>query len=498
MPASSKTLPARNPRQDQNGGWVLLLPGLRSGEVVLCLELGLVEYCGPLLYWHGDVNVLALGSGPARHAVYRDGQRIVVAAVDWKPGQQLPFASSEFSGVVVRLAGALAPAHSAALQLNAAFWRQIRRVLAPTGFLYLEVDGNLSLHNLEHIVRGRWSQVAVGPRRRYWRNQLKIAGFGAPAEYSLLNERGGLAEILPEPDQAIAAEPVGFRERVKLRLLGRWGRRHFASACGLLSAGSRRSTLLDELLLVCDDPGGMNGVTAGGSLYCTGRIAVNPGKVFVQFVHDQSTAGSLFVVVPMNQETLVRRRRELAAMHALRDTQLDIARLLPSVAREAQCRGRAVFIYSAIRGHAIDRPVAQFRELLQRAFDLLVAFNRASRRDIIIGQAEFESVVGAALDGALARYSALEEPLVRLGSELDKHLKGRHLPVAWLHGDFKIENLLFDMRDLKVTGVIDWELASPVGLMMVDLLYLLAYGRVTAGAVADVLEVVVEQIRPPQ
>ena len=490
--AHYQTPSARNLRQDQNGGWVLLLPSLGPGEGVLCLELGSLEYCGPLIYWHGDVDVLARrpGLGQARHTIYRGGQEGVMAAVDWEPGQRLPFGSGTFAGIVIRLAGAAAPAQFAALSLGAAFWREIRRVLASTGFTYLEINGNLSLGSLENVARGAWSQVNIGPRRRKWLSQLKIAGLGVLAVYPLLNERGELAEILTEADQVLPPEPVGFRERAKLRLLGPWGRRHFASAYGLLSTCGRRPTLLDELLLVCDAAAVVSGTDSGGSPYRAGRIAVTPGKVFVQCVRASSPDGSLFVVVPMNHETLGRRRRELAAITALRATQLEIATLLPSIAREAQCRGRTVFVYSEIRGRTIDRPVPQLSVMIQCAFELLAEFNRASQRDIIMDQSAFDACVGTALSGAVARYPTLELALARLRSEFDRHLSGRHCRVGWLHGDFKIENLLFDMREIRVTGVIDWELASPVGFLMVDLLYLLAYGRVTEGAAADVLDVV--------
>ncbi len=47
-----------------------------------------------------------------------------------------------------------------------------------------------------------------------------------------------------------------------------------------------------------------------------------------------------------------------------------------------------------------------------------------------------------------------------------------------MHGDYKIENLLFDPKTLQVTGIIDWDLSRKTGLPLLDLLYLIAYNRV--------------------
>lgn len=47
-----------------------------------------------------------------------------------------------------------------------------------------------------------------------------------------------------------------------------------------------------------------------------------------------------------------------------------------------------------------------------------------------------------------------------------------------MHGDYKIENLMFDPGSLQVSGVIDWDLSRKTGLPLLDLLYLIAYNRV--------------------
>lgn len=75
----------------------------------------------------------------------------------------------------------------------------------------------------------------------------------------------------------------------------------------------------------------------------------------------------------------------------------------------------------------------------------------------------------------------------RLVAELTSALRGRSLPVGWLHGDYNADNVLVD-ADGTVTGIVDWGQAGEEGLVLLDVMCLLlateAAGRgVELGAV---------------
>ncbi|WIX76680.1 aminoglycoside phosphotransferase family protein [Amycolatopsis carbonis] len=55
----------------------------------------------------------------------------------------------------------------------------------------------------------------------------------------------------------------------------------------------------------------------------------------------------------------------------------------------------------------------------------------------------------------------------QLVAELATGLRGRRLPVGWVHGDFSADNVLIDADD-QVTGVVDWGQATSAGLVAVD------------------------------
>jgi hypothetical protein len=71
------------------------------------------------------------------------------------------------------------------------------------------------------------------------------------------------------------------------------------------------------------------------------------------------------------------------------------------------------------------------------------------------------------------------EALRRLRGELHASLHGHAVPVAAVHGDFWLGNVLFSGG--RPTGVVDWDASGPSELPLVDLLHLALYTRRQVG-----------------
>ena len=52
---------------------------------------------------------------------------------------------------------------------------------------------------------------------------------------------------------------------------------------------------------------------------------------------------------------------------------------------------------------------------------------------------------------------------------------GKPFVTVWQHGDYKIENILFDTSKWQIKGVIDWDMANEKGLPLLDVFYLMGY-----------------------
>jgi aminoglycoside phosphotransferase (APT) family kinase protein len=64
-----------------------------------------------------------------------------------------------------------------------------------------------------------------------------------------------------------------------------------------------------------------------------------------------------------------------------------------------------------------------------------------------------------------------------MDAELRDALAGRRVAVSWVHGDFVPGNILVDPVARRVTGIVDWELARPADLPLVDVATVLLAAR---------------------
>jgi SAM-dependent methyltransferase len=447
---------------DDNGGWVLLLPAPRPQMRVLCLELGAMRFAEAAAFWFDEVTALSVHA--RTEARFSRGSLSAETPRAWAPGSPLPYESHSFGVVVCRFAGSGA-GHQA---LNALL-PEIARVLEAGGAVYLDIDNPGSYQ----------TRARVGCRRGLLDRSLVAAGFVHRRHHAQIFEHGRLWEVIPSGGYRASRNAWRARERLKELLLGRLTQRWFAPVNGVLAARMPLApSALEELPAMRATPNTR-----------LGQFLVNPGKCFVVGAAPGS-ALPLITVVPTRSDTITRRHTEIAALERLQASHLPVTRLLPRVARAVDHGRHPVFEYEAFEGTTIDLPMPDFAAFMEKAFRALCDFNRSSLECRVLTAAEIDALVTRPLHVAAARYPAATTGIERLRMALATVLAGSQVPVTWQHGDYKLENLVFGGNDRSIRAIIDWELSSPQGLAMVDLLYLLAYAEITLGAEDDILPVV--------
>lgn len=93
-----------------------------------------------------------------------------------------------------------------------------------------------------------------------------------------------------------------------------------------------------------------------------------------------------------------------------------------------------------------------------------------------INQKDFNNLIGKDIGKIRAR---LTDPknlsnLDTFESRIQDILIGDEVPLVLLHGDFKIENMLFD-EDNKLCGIFDWDLGKKIGFPLIDIYYFFGY-----------------------
>lgn len=353
--------------------------------------------------------------------------------------------------------------------LDAAF-----AALAPDGFAYIGMRNRLSYLR----VRDGWRNAAN--RRALTadavRRALAAAGFGAVAAYQLLLEGTRVAEIIPRGGYRSAIGAFAFGEKFKQAALGRWGAPRFASGYGLVAYKDDvpRQSALERLL---------NGHDAYGLPIPPGRhelkryLVVNWGKVILSIGQGASRYGDYVLILTGEAEPTLRRRREAKVLGALAARPLSLGNCIPRFLGEFALDGASCFVMRDFPGVSIDRPVRWLDELTDQAVDFIARFHSETRSAATITEPVYARLFGDLFRRASAQNAPVALELAALEAAVRAVVMGMTLPIVWLHGDFKIENLIFDDATRELLGVIDWEHSDEYGLPLLDPLYLLLYNR---------------------
>jgi aminoglycoside phosphotransferase (APT) family kinase protein len=113
-------------------------------------------------------------------------------------------------------------------------------------------------------------------------------------------------------------------------------------------------------------------------------------------------------------------------------------------------------------------------ELVLSAQRFLVRLEKASLKPAPVGPPRWDDRFASEVERVahLARRVGETEAYRDLVSFLRIRLAAQPVPSVYAHGNFWLGNVLFD-ASCDVSGVIDWDCATPAGLPAVDLLYLL-------------------------
>lgn len=118
------------------------------------------------------------------------------------------------------------------------------------------------------------------------------------------------------------------------------------------------------------------------------------------------------------------------------------------------------------------------RRMRAAAATAIGVLHQRTATSVVVDATMLERWVNAPLsrvEDALARFRpahGYRRRLDKLTHELQGSLKGKRLTVSWVHGDFSPGNILVTADAGEVTGVLDWDQATPEDLPQLDLVLL--------------------------
>lgn len=266
-------------------------------------------------------------------------------------------------------------------------------------------------------------------------------------------------------------------ERAKEFLLGPRLAPLLAPGAGVVGyLGNKRESVIDLFRTQAGDP---NQSAQAGRPVLAQCLVLHAGKVILG-LRAPTSAGVAMTVVLARDDVAVRRREvEADSLLALVDLPGRLAGLLPRYMGRFEVGGVQAFVQSTLPGVTCDLDLPVLAGLTQRAADFLVDLHEQTRDPSKPSHAV--TLICSLCTAAMLRAPQLSDSLLALRTTIELCAGEVDVPLVCMHGDFKIENVMYDQGDGALTGVIDWELSMPKGLPLLDLLYLLGFNRMIRG-----------------
>ncbi len=203
-------------------------------------------------------------------------------------------------------------------------------------------------------------------------------------------------------------------------------------------------------------------------------LAGKPNTVLLELV--QETGRSAVCRMPLGKGEITDDRAEnnYTALQRLESCG-ELSRLVPRPVCRGTYQGQKYYVETFLDGEKrmlVSENHARVFEMVRPA---LLWLHLDAGRDMHIDGQVFRSLAGEGIS-MLKRYARDREDVRRI-QELDRMLKDILLDtqdrLPQIHGDFKLENMLFGSHRLE--GIVDWDLSSAFGPPYLDLLYFYAY-----------------------
>ncbi|UCF69324.1 MAG: aminoglycoside phosphotransferase family protein, partial [Acidobacteriota bacterium] len=350
---------------------------------------------------------------------------------------------------------------------------EMARVVQPDGFAYLALRNRFSLSRS----RATPPATVTGLRRVAVITALRRHGFRTLRVYPLVLDQELVTDVLINGGYRSVRNSFRFTERSKELLLRPPLASFLAPAVAIVAhrRPAEPSGLQQLLVETAPHLGELPNATRPLSVE---RYQISHGKAVVTLRVPGGGRQRFVALMPLREDSSRRQREEIAILRQLHAKQLQVSRCVPKPLSEGRVQTRPFHLQTAIDGIAIDLPFTQMASITRQAAEALTQFHRETRREAVLDGEQLTRLVRDPIRRVVEKLgSESDEPSRRIAERIETAWHGRRVPLVWCHGDYKLENVLFRRHDLKLCGIIDWDLSQPRSLPLLDLVYLVGYNH---------------------
>lgn len=469
-------------------GWRHILPTLSASDKVLCLDARFGNTAAA--FAETGISVTVIHPCPVIVRIIRHRltsmniQNVEIIHVP-PEAARLPFPDNSFHAfiyhdVVSTLLADETAATSRFASLTPALFSEAYRVLKSSGFAHFGANNPYGYNRLLKRLRSpsdNLSKVSRLTSIHRAKNLIRRAGFLDLHTYPYIVENDNVHEVIAPSGYHSTKNSLAASERLKQIILGKIGSRFLAQAYGLVCSKDRSLPL--PLKSFVDDLRARTIISqTNGDCLGFQRYLSLPGKAIITLDKSGEDKQNVIIVIPKVSRVLDWRRKEIDIVNEVRAVSPFLAARLPRLYIDCSIGDLTYFAISEIPGMTIDRHVRHLEQLTRNAVDFLIRFNQITAHEITIHDAIFEKLCGSIVRQVIATYPDTRPIMDRIEAHLRRIVSGRSIVTVWLHGDYKLENLIFDKKSLGINGIIDWEHSRRESLPWLDLMYLLVYNRI--------------------
>jgi Phosphotransferase enzyme family len=190
-------------------------------------------------------------------------------------------------------------------------------------------------------------------------------------------------------------------------------------------------------------------------------------------------------LTPDAQQSIKLHHKAVDALHNQHELQ-EFCALVPRALAWGIFEGQAYYLETALPGIVTSDLIRQRNDptpLKQAAIQAILRLHVGTLRREIVDDVLFAAIAGndlALLYQLAERWSEaalLRAKLQSLEAILRGQMHGRELSFAWSHGDYWPGNILAQPGDGALSGIVDWDRATPGQLPLLDVLHFLAFVR---------------------
>jgi Phosphotransferase enzyme family len=201
----------------------------------------------------------------------------------------------------------------------------------------------------------------------------------------------------------------------------------------------------------------------------------------------------VIVRLPSNEQGRLLCETNSHALRTLSNTQW--ASNVPAFIASGKLGGEAYFIEEKCTGSEVEYGTTNLNNMFATAGEMIEKFHQSSTQHVVMTQRLFVTKISPLFDETKGFSDvALHPRLDRLHTTIRENFVGKRVSIGFVHGDFKLGNLLFD-KDRRLTSIIDWDGFSEDGFQVFDYLTHLLYA-ISSQTNSSLVEAYLEYVLP--